>query len=267
MTEFRYFAYEETRPDDHVVYFDMDGTVADLYAVDGWLDMLLAYDPYPYANAAPMIDYDELVNFAENVHDLGWKIGILSWLSKEPTPEYDKAVIDAKLEWLERFFPAADEIVIVSYGVPKYEIVAPAEAILIDDEALNRMHWDASGPLRRSYPADELLDLMNLIMASANDSFSGESDLNGDGVTTIEELVAVIDKRMLLSVGYDKECPQVSYDFDGQKWSVLFLNRDGTAYYSPYFECVVPIGDPGNLTQEEINRIFAKADRLVYDTV
>ena len=29
------------------IYFDMDGTIADLYAVDGWLDMLRAYDPTP----------------------------------------------------------------------------------------------------------------------------------------------------------------------------------------------------------------------------
>lgn len=29
------------------IYFDMDGTIANLYAVEGWLPMLRAYDPTP----------------------------------------------------------------------------------------------------------------------------------------------------------------------------------------------------------------------------
>lgn len=29
------------------IWFDMDGTIADLYGVDGWLEMLIAEDPTP----------------------------------------------------------------------------------------------------------------------------------------------------------------------------------------------------------------------------
>ena len=37
------------------IWFDMDGTIADLYAVENWLPMLRAYDPAPYTLAKPLV--------------------------------------------------------------------------------------------------------------------------------------------------------------------------------------------------------------------
>ena len=36
------------------INFDMDGTIADLYGVDNWLEYLINEDVYPYANAQPL---------------------------------------------------------------------------------------------------------------------------------------------------------------------------------------------------------------------
>ena len=36
------------------IWFDMDGTIADLYGVKNWLDRLRAYDPKPYEEAEPL---------------------------------------------------------------------------------------------------------------------------------------------------------------------------------------------------------------------
>ena len=33
------------------IWFDMDGTLADLYGVENWLEKLRASDPSPYAEA------------------------------------------------------------------------------------------------------------------------------------------------------------------------------------------------------------------------
>ena len=33
------------------IWFDLDGTIANLYGVDGWLPMLRAENPAPYGNA------------------------------------------------------------------------------------------------------------------------------------------------------------------------------------------------------------------------
>ena len=37
------------------INFDLDGTIANLYGVENWLNMLRAYDPTPYAQAVPML--------------------------------------------------------------------------------------------------------------------------------------------------------------------------------------------------------------------
>ena len=35
------------------INFDMDGTLADFYGVDGWLEYLVNKNAYPYATAKP----------------------------------------------------------------------------------------------------------------------------------------------------------------------------------------------------------------------
>lgn len=125
------------------IYFDMDGTLASLYAVDGWLDMLRNYDPTPYAVATPMLRMASLARILNRLQREGYIIGIVSWLSKEPTQEYDRAVTQAKLEWLSLHLPSVrfDEIHIVAYGTPKSSVVEVAGGILFDDEERNRNEW------------------------------------------------------------------------------------------------------------------------------
>ena len=38
------------------IWFDMDGTIANLYGVDGWLSALNAFDPSPYEIAKPLVN-------------------------------------------------------------------------------------------------------------------------------------------------------------------------------------------------------------------
>ena len=42
------------------VYFDMDGTIADLYGVEGWLDSLIAEQTKPYREAKNLVDMRKL---------------------------------------------------------------------------------------------------------------------------------------------------------------------------------------------------------------
>ena len=48
-----------------MICFDMDGTVADLYGVENWLEKLRAYDASPYLVATPMCDMEELADLLE----------------------------------------------------------------------------------------------------------------------------------------------------------------------------------------------------------
>ena len=128
------------------IYFDMDGTIADFYSVDGWLDMLRAYDPTPYEIAKPLLRLSTLARLLNTVQKNGYTIGVVSWLSKEPDPTFDKQVINAKLEWLKVHMPSVewDEIRIIPHGMPKQKVVDNPFGILFDDEKQNRENWSGT---------------------------------------------------------------------------------------------------------------------------
>lgn len=125
------------------IYFDMDGTIADLYGVDGWLEMLRAYDETPYEQAKVMLNMSHLARLLNALQKQGYKIGIVSWLSKCPQPAFDLFVVNAKYGWLHKHLKSVhfDEIRIVAYGTPKSSVVTCPCGILFDDESNNREEW------------------------------------------------------------------------------------------------------------------------------
>lgn len=128
---------------DKILVFDMDGTIANLYGVEGWLDYLIAKDATPYEVAEPMYDMDTLVLVLEMLKGLGWKIAVTSWLAKNSTDEYDAKVKAIKTEWLKKFGFPYDVLNIVPYGVDKSSVTADLGGfqVLIDDEEKNLKDW------------------------------------------------------------------------------------------------------------------------------
>ena len=126
------------------IWFDMDGTIANLYAVENWLDMLRAEDPTPYAIAQTMHNMSLLARYLNKAQNKGYRIGIISWLSKCSTPTYDEAVTLAKIGWLKKHLNSVkfDEINIVTYGTPKEQFMKDENDILFDDEEKNRVNWN-----------------------------------------------------------------------------------------------------------------------------
>ena len=124
------------------IWLDMDGTIADLYAVENWLDMLRAYDATPYASAKPLVNMSLLARLLNSRQREGFKICIISALSKEPTPEYDRAVIKAKKVWLKTHLPSVqfDEIKFVPYTFEKNKVNSGND-VLFDDEARHLEAW------------------------------------------------------------------------------------------------------------------------------
>lgn len=129
-----------------MVCFDMDGTIADLYGVNNWLDQLREFNPNPYRQARPMWDMNELNMVLEQLQVQGIEIRVISWLSMESTKEYDQQVRQAKIEWLQAQGFNADHIHLVKYGTTKASCVrrylAENEyAILVDDNDQVRNGW------------------------------------------------------------------------------------------------------------------------------
>jgi hypothetical protein len=126
-----------------VLVFDMDGTIADLYGVKGWLEDLRAYNPRPYVKAKPLYDMDALNGILNALKEQGWTIAVTTWLAKDSTKAYDDEVRKAKLEWLEKYDFPYDEIHLVKYGTTKANCTRKTGGyqILIDDNEKVRKGW------------------------------------------------------------------------------------------------------------------------------
>ena len=125
------------------ICFDMDGTIADLYAVKDWLPKLRAEDASPYLDAKPMWDMEALAGILRQLQNQGITITVITWLAKDSSAEYKKAVREAKLAWLEKYDFPFDHFHGVQYGATKADSVRKFtnNAWLIDDNAKVRSGW------------------------------------------------------------------------------------------------------------------------------
>lgn len=139
------------------IYFDMDGTIANLYGVEGWLACLETSDPTPYKVARPLVNMNMLALLLNRLQAEGYHIGIVSWLSKSGTVEFNAEVIIAKRMWLKNHLPSVywDEYKIVPYGTPKHSIVEYADGILFDDEIQNRVNWTGT-----AYDVNNIIEIL-----------------------------------------------------------------------------------------------------------
>ena len=130
--------------DNKTLVFDMDGTIADFYGVNGWLDYLKAENTTPYEIAEPLYNMVYLVALLTILKNQGWKIVVTTWLAKNGSQEYNNRTRKAKLEWLEKYNFPYDEIHLVKYGTTKANCTRKLGGyqILIDDNEKVRKGWN-----------------------------------------------------------------------------------------------------------------------------
>lgn len=129
-----------------MICFDMDGTIADLYAVNGWEPKLRAEDPTPYAEAKPMWNMEELAEVLHMLQKAGIEVRIVTWLAINASEMYKLKTRWAKRHWLKRNGFPFDSFHGVQYGTTKADCVRRylednETAILIDDSAKVRNGW------------------------------------------------------------------------------------------------------------------------------
>ena len=146
-----------------VLVFDMDGTIADLYGVNGWLEDLRNENARPYLMAKPMYDTDILNEILGMLKAQGWKVVVTTWLAKDSTEYYKDLVRKAKLQWLaENNFPF-DEIHLVQYGTTKANCTRKLGGyqILIDDNEQVRNGWHLGDTINANENIlEKLVDLL-----------------------------------------------------------------------------------------------------------
>ena len=142
------------------ICFDMDGTIADLYGVDGWLENLIAEDVRPYREAKVLLNMNSLAKVLNKLQKEGHEIVVISWLSKCGSAEYDAKVTATKKAWLAKHLGSVkfDEINIVRYGVNKDSFRKSDSDILFDDEEQNRKAWNG-----KAYNVDSILEVLKAI--------------------------------------------------------------------------------------------------------
>ena len=124
------------------VWFDMDGTIADLYSVNGWLADLEAENVRPYVEAKPLVNVAVVTSLVKEIVKKGYRACVVTWGSKHASADYNKRVCEAKKAWLYKTFPEIEweQIVFYPYGTNK-NAVNDGEEILFDDEERNRKDW------------------------------------------------------------------------------------------------------------------------------
>lgn len=140
--------------------FDMDGTIANLYAVDGWRKKIDNWDVSPYVNAEPMYDMNMMAEVLNMLRENDYRVIVTSWLSKHGTKEYNAEVRKAKQEWLAKYNFPYDEIHLVKYGTPKANCTRHHRCpqILFDDNAEVRKSWHLGGVVDAS--VENILDIL-----------------------------------------------------------------------------------------------------------
>ena len=137
------------------LYFDMDGTLADLYGVPDWLSMLQNHSPVPYRTADELVPLIRLECLCNELVKLGWEIGVITWLAKDASDDYNEQVISAKMDWIGDRMPYLSDFIAVPYGTPKQKVAKRCrEMWLVDDNAEVREMWDTPKQ-RKSIDANE----------------------------------------------------------------------------------------------------------------
>jgi hypothetical protein len=146
--------------------FDMDGTIADFYGVDGWLEYLHNEDVTPYMQASPLYDMNVLKIVLNTFKKKGWKIVVTTWLSKGGSKEFNDRTRVAKKDWLDSYEFPYDELHMVKYGTTKANCTRKLGGfqILIDDNADVRKGWTLGTTIDAN---NDVMDLLLKILMGA----------------------------------------------------------------------------------------------------
>lgn len=125
-----------------IIYLDMDGTIADLYGMENWLDRLINQDSSVFADCRPLCTEEELLHYFPITE---YQIIIATMTPKKATKQYHNEVALVKREWLRQYFPilANAPQYFLPYGDDKniVKTFTRLEGMLIDDNQAILDSW------------------------------------------------------------------------------------------------------------------------------
>lgn len=123
-----------------LVYFDMDGTISDLYGVTNVFKRLDALDAGVYYEAKPI---DTYINMLKEFHNMGYKVIILSCLGMISDKQFDKDTIHNKDLWLDKYIGKEyiDDRIYIPNTKHKEHFIKDY-GILVDDDDHVLANWN-----------------------------------------------------------------------------------------------------------------------------
>ena len=135
-----------------MICFDMDGTIADFYGVNGWLEKGNAGNTEPYEIAEPLWDMVKLAALLQKAREQGIEVRIITWLWRGGSADFAERTRQAKREWLARYGFPFDHFHGVKYGATKADsirryLAKDETAIIFDDSEKVRRSWNVGAAI------------------------------------------------------------------------------------------------------------------------
>ena len=121
------------------IYFDLDGTIYDLYGMENWLERIENEKPNTFTDGKFIVNYDEFMQCVKELKEQGYNFNVISWLPYDVTYDYRKKCEQEKRSWIKKFLPFVKNVEIQFYGILKHTHVE--SGILIDDNEKICRHW------------------------------------------------------------------------------------------------------------------------------
>ena len=87
------------------IYFDLDGTVYDLYNIENWKPKLCAEDADVFKEGDFIGNYTRFIVACTELVKKGVQFGVITWLPMQATEEYERECAEVKREWVKKFMP------------------------------------------------------------------------------------------------------------------------------------------------------------------
>lgn len=123
------------------IYFDMDGTIYNLYGVENWLTLLKNEKEEAYSIGEPLYDMKKLNALLEEFQERKISVGVITWSAKRGSKEFNTRTRKVKRQWIKENLPCVREFHCVKYGTPKHKVRKIKDSILIDDNKEVRELW------------------------------------------------------------------------------------------------------------------------------
>lgn len=138
------------------IWFDLDGTLYELYKIPNWLERLEAKDWSVFTDGKPRKHHERIREAIKALQAKGWTVGCITWGSRGiPKGKDLQEIAEKKKEFLAKYFPELlENFCCLPYGDSKaipvinngYISRTPKQSnYLVDDNKIVRKNWRTCG--------------------------------------------------------------------------------------------------------------------------